>query len=101
MKIMPASFTRRLNGIVFRLPMMINCVEFEDFILDYLDGECSDKQKRLFEFHLRLCRECREYLAAYQRARILTRDALDAESREGLANVPEDLVAAVIAARHG
>lgn len=99
MRIMPKSLRRRLNGILFKLPMMITCEVFEDFILAYLDNELGDKQRRLFEFHLRFCRECREYLAAYQRARALTRDALDAESREELANVPEDLISAILASK--
>lgn len=99
MRVMPRSLMRRLHGIMFKLPMMITCEVFEDFILAYLDDELSDKQRRLFEIHLRFCRECREYLAAYQRARALTREALDAESREVLANVPEDLVSAIMAAR--
>jgi len=84
---------------MFKLPMMITCVEFEDFILAYLDDELSKGQKRVFEFHLAICTECRDYLAAYRAAMTVTRDALDAETAETLANVPEDLVSAVLAAQ--
>jgi anti-sigma factor RsiW len=84
---------------MFKLPMMITCVEFEDFILAYLDGELSTRQRRIFEFHLAACRECRDYLAAYRSAMTVTRDALDTQIAETLSNVPEDLVSAVLAAR--
>lgn len=84
---------------MFKLPMMISCVEFEEFILAYLDGELSSTQRRIFEFHMAVCRECREYLAAYKATMTITRDAIDAETTEMLANVPEDLVSAVLAAR--
>ena len=99
MKIMPQSISQRLRGIIFKLPMMITCAEFEGFILAYLDGELSNAQRRIFEFHLAVCRECRDYLAAYNAAMTVTRDALDAETTELLANVPEDLVSAVLAAK--
>ena len=48
-----------------RMHRMITCREFEDFVLQYLDDELSVRQRAMFEFHLRICRECREYLAAY------------------------------------
>jgi anti-sigma factor RsiW len=96
---MPHSVRQRIRGIMFKLPMMITCVEFEDFILAYLDGELSTRQRRIFEFHLAVCRECRNYLAAYRSAMTVTRDALDTQIAETLSNVPEDLVSAVLAAR--
>ena len=59
---------RRLKGFMLkRVHSMITCVEFEEFIIRYLDDSLSGTQKKKFEWHLRLCRECREYLAAYQR----------------------------------
>lgn len=98
MKIMPDSVRQRIRGIMFKLPLMITCVEFEEFMLAYLEGGLSNKQRRVFEFHLAVCTECRDYLAAYKAAMTVTRDALDTQSAETLANVPEDLVAAVLAA---
>ena len=99
MKIMPQSIRQRLKGIMFKLPMMITCIEFEEFILAYLDGELSNAKRRTFELHLAVCRECRDYLAAYKAAMTVTRDTLDAETTEILASVPEDLVAAVLASK--
>ena len=99
MKIMPKSIRQRLRGVMFKLPMMITCAEFEEFIVNYLDGELSDAKRRKFEIHLAVCRECRDYLAAYKSAMTVTRDTLDAETAETLADVPDDLVSAVLAAK--
>ncbi|WP_108881488.1 zf-HC2 domain-containing protein [Anderseniella sp. Alg231-50] len=99
MKIMPTSVRQRIRSIMFKLPLMITCAEFEEFILSYLDGSMSNRQRRIFEFHLAVCRECRDYLAAYRSAMTVTRDVLDAQTTETLADVPEDLVSAVLAAR--
>ena len=89
---------RRIHGMMFKLPLMITCEAFEDFILAYLEGDLTGRQKFVFEMHLKLCRECREYLAAYRTSLELAKsgEALVASS---LPEVPEDLVAAVMAAR--
>ena len=36
---------RRMQGALFKLPLMLSCVEFEEFILDYLEGSLSAKQR--------------------------------------------------------
>lgn len=99
MNIMSNSVRQRIRSIMFKLPLMITCVEFEEFILAYLDDELSTRQRRIFEFHLAVCRECRDYLAAYRTAMMVTGEVLDTQTVETLADVPEDLVGAVLAAR--
>jgi len=48
---------------------------------------------------LRLCRECREYLAAYERALEIAR-SVPASSGEAVPqDVPEDLIKAILDAR--
>ena len=47
-KIMPHSVRQRIKGIMFKLPMMITCVEFEDFILAYLDDESEHQAEADF-----------------------------------------------------
>ncbi len=90
---------RRLKGAMMkRMHGMITCREFEAFVLAYLDGELPAKQAKRFEWHMRLCRECREYLAAYRRALGAGQAVLGAE--ETLPDdVPEDLIAAILDAR--
>lgn len=85
---------RRLHGMMFKLPMMITCEAFEDFILAYLESELSGRQKFIFEMHLKLCRECRDYLKAYKTALELAKSSGALPQK-----VPEDLVTAVLAAR--
>ena len=91
---------RRLKRFMMnRMHNMITCRELEDFIQRYLAGELADKQRSKFEWHLRLCRECREYLAAYKRTQEITGALLAPATSPVPDNVPEDLVKAVLEAR--
>ncbi len=82
-----------------RMHRMITCREFEDFVLQYLDDELSVRQRAMFEFHLRICRECREYLAAYQRTVEIGRAAFKDANEAVPEDVPEDLIKAILEAR--
>ncbi len=77
------------------MPMMMTCQQFEDFIVDYLEDALPKKTRKAFEFHIRMCRECRDYLAAYQRTREIARETARVST---LDDVPEDLLAAVMQA---
>lgn len=93
------SLKRAMKGMMLRnLPGMITCVEFEDFIVSYLDGTLDARKRRLFERHIRLCRECREYLAAYRRSVQLGKAVFAEPHAPVPADVPEDLVDAVLKA---
>ncbi len=86
---------RRMHGMMFKLPGMISCSEFEDFILEYLDDELPKGKRLIFEMHLKVCRECREYLASYQKGLALLPTVKDDDISD-VENVPEDLVNAVL-----
>ncbi len=88
------SFGKR---VLFYMPFMITCREFEDFMIDYLENELPERQKRVFEFHLKVCRECRDYLAAY--TRVIEVSNKVAKARDDLPDVPEDFIKAILAAR--
>ena len=90
---------RRIHGVMFKLPGMISCREFEDFVLAYLEEELSSTQRRIFEMHLRLCRECREYLEDYRKTLSATRN-LSLVEKDALEEVPEDLITAILDARN-
>jgi anti-sigma factor RsiW len=91
---------RRLKGTMLkRMHSMITCREFEDFVIRYLDGELPAKQAKTFEWHMRICRECREYLSAYRRAIEIGKAALGPADKPVPAEVPEDLVKAVLESR--
>lgn len=91
----PKTLRRRLHSVMFRAPMMITCEEFEDFILDYLEGGLTGRQRFVFEAHLKICAECRAYLTEYRRAMSM----IDAQRDAPACEVPEDLVTAILAAR--
>jgi anti-sigma factor RsiW len=91
---------RRAKGAMLKhMHRMITCREFEDFVLRYLDGELSTRQRSVFELHMRLCRECREYLAAYQRTIEVGREAFKSADEALPDDVPEDLIKAILEAR--
>ena len=90
---------RWAKGIMLRMPLMITCREFEDFILDYCDDTLPDRQKFIFELHIKVCRECRDYLAAYRRTIEIAHRLSDNDQPELPDSVPDDLVEAVLAAR--
>ncbi len=89
---------RRIRGVMFKLPLMITCETFEEFILAYLEGELPPRQKFVFDLHLKVCPECRTYLKAYKASLELARQSGEGANMDP-DEVPEDLVAAVVAAR--
>ena len=93
---------RRLKGFMLkRMHSMITCREFEEFIMNYLDGSLPRAQRKKFEWHLRICRECREYLAAYRRTIEIGQAVLGPAHESVPEDVPEDLIRAVLDSREG
>jgi anti-sigma factor RsiW len=91
---------RWLKGLMLNhVHRMITCKEFEGFVLSYLDDDLPAAQRSVFELHMRLCRECRDYLAAYQRAQELGVATLGPCEEAVPDDVPEDLVKAILDAR--
>ena len=89
-----------LKSIMFRhLHGMMTCKEFEDFVQAYVDDELASPQRSVFARHLRLCRECRDYLTAYQRTIEVGRTVLTAPEDPLPGDVPEDLIKAILEAR--
>ncbi len=92
----------RLKGYLLKhMHGMITCREFEDFVIDYLDGQLSERHRRVFEMHIRLCRECREYLTAYQQSIEAGRAVFSASDDPVPDDVPEDLINAILKANAG
>lgn len=93
---------RFIKGKMVRyVPGMITCSEFEQFIDDYLNKELTPRETTVFERHLKLCRECRQYLAAYQNSIALGKAAF-AEKSNDLPipkEIPTDLLQAILEAR--
>jgi len=77
----------------------VTCRELADFIGDYLSGELRADSRAEFERHLRLCPNCRRYVAEYELTVKLGKRAFADEDAGVPADVPEDLVQAILAAR--
>jgi len=77
----------------------VTCRELVEFLMDYLDGQLSEPERRCFEDHLEECPGCVAYLATYQETIRLGKEACTAGDDMLPPDLPEDLVRAVLAAR--
>jgi anti-sigma factor RsiW len=76
----------------------VTCRELADFVMGYLDGELEAEQRRRFEAHLAECPDCVRYLREY-RATVHASQNAYADADDVPADVPDDLVKAILAAR--
>jgi predicted anti-sigma-YlaC factor YlaD len=98
----PSPTRRWMMRLLFKLPNMISCIEFEAFVLDYFEEELTSRQRSMFELHLKVCPECRTYLRHYRETVVLLKTSsrsIDQTRTQQLQTVPEDLIAAIIEAR--
>jgi anti-sigma factor RsiW len=79
--------------------MGMTCRELIDFLGAYLDGELSEAVRRRFAEHLAACPECSAYLATYRATVKLAKGTIRDPDGPVPADVPEDLVKAILAAR--
>ena len=82
-----------------RLPGLLTCTQFEALVDAYIDGELGPVARGAVDFHMRSCPVCRRYLVAYRKVRDLATETLTLPEAEALESVPDDLVAAILAAR--
>jgi putative zinc finger protein len=77
----------------------VTCREFADFMMDCLSNELAGESRTQFEYHLTLCVNCRKYLRSYEETVKLGKRAFDDGDSALPADVPDDLVKAILAAR--
>ena len=82
--------------VLNRVYGMLTCRQFEEFVQAYHDGELTKKELRMFNLHLRVCRECREYLASYQRSIEISTAVLGQLHEPAPDKVPADLVETIL-----
>ena len=100
MAALATSVMRKAKAFMFRsLPMMISCREFEEFLIDYFEDSLPKRQRLVFEIHMKICRECREYLVAFKRSIDVSKRVFTDLDEQVPDDVPEDLVRAIIDAR--
>lgn len=74
----------------------MTCRDFADFLLDYVEGELPIEARRRFDEHIGVCPDCMQYLQHYTAAMEAGRLAM---AEDLAADVPDELVNAILAAR--
>ena len=77
-------------------PRMITCREFNDFIIQYIEGTLTDKQSTLFNRHMRVCPMCRNFLKTYIAAYKAKDHIFPYEDIDVPDAVPQDLIEAIL-----
>ena len=77
----------------------MTCRDFTDFLDQYLTGDLPTPTLAQFEHHLLLCTNCVRYLSQYRDAIALGQAAFNNLTDPVPADVPEDLVSAILRAR--
>ena len=77
----------------------LKCREVVEFLDRYLTSELPESQRREFDWHLRLCGSCRAYLRTYRDTISLEKRTFAGEDAGCDSGIPEELVAAILAAR--
>ena len=78
---------------------MVTCREFDDFIIDYLEGGLPVWQKYMCWLHVKMCRDCANFIQEYRRVIMLGQRAFDCPDNTVPDSVPEELVKAAMAHR--
>ena len=77
----------------------MTCREFADFIMGYLAAELPPDTQASFQRHLSLCDNCQAYLKSYEETVKLGQRAFDDDDAGVPADIPEDLIKAIVDAR--
>ena len=77
----------------------MTCHELIEFLSAYVDGELSEDVRFRFDAHVAACPECSAYLKSYEATVKLAKTAVGGSDDPVPADVPEDLVKAILAAR--
>jgi len=75
----------------------MTCREFADFLSDYFSGELDLARREVFDRHLSVCSDCRNYLSTYRTTVKLTQTAFVDDQIP--ADVPPQLLRAILQAR--
>ena len=77
----------------------MTCREFIEFFIDYFEGNLSAHERREFAEHLTECEDCTAYLMNYEQTIRLGKAACTDPDAPLPADVPEELVQAILASR--
>ena len=77
----------------------MTCRDVTDVLDRYLDGELPRRQRLAIKLHLLLCRNCRNYLRSYELTIRAAKAAMLDLDGPPPADMPEELVKAILASR--
>jgi anti-sigma factor RsiW len=77
----------------------VTCREFADFMSEYLGGELAADARARFERHLSRCPSCVAYLAHYRATVATGKKAFAEADAPAPADIPEELIQAILASR--
>jgi len=77
----------------------VNCREFVDFLMAYIDGELPEGERTVFDAHMVDCPPCLTYLETYKETVELGQDVCRDSDGPIPDEVPGRLVAAILASR--
>jgi anti-sigma factor RsiW len=80
--------------------LSLKCREVIEFLDRYIADELPAGQRREFDWHLRLCRSCRAYLRTYRETILLGKKTHAGTGKDAAGEIPEELVAAILASSH-
>jgi hypothetical protein len=91
---------RKLEALFLRhFPGQVTCGEFERFIIEYCEGGLTERQRRIFEFHMGFCPMCRVHFEGYRKTIEMGRRVFT-DTSEPL-QAPQELINAVLTAHTG
>jgi len=76
----------------------IDCKSLENFIIDFLEDNLPAHEKMMFQKHIGECKHCEDYLQGYRKSIELSKAALTGKTSDKVENIPDDMVAAILAA---
>jgi len=79
----------------------MTCRDVTDVLDRYLDGDLSARQRLFLRVHLLGCRDCRNYLQSYELTTRAAKAAMLDLDGPPPAQMPEELVRAILASREG
>ncbi|MCH7518860.1 MAG: zf-HC2 domain-containing protein [Candidatus Dadabacteria bacterium] len=88
--------SKSIRSLLFKIPYMLNCREFEEFIDDYIDGKLLSSVSRKVYLHLLACWDCKSYIRAYKRSIEMSKAFCDKLDSEVLEDVPDELISIVL-----
>ena len=78
---------------------MLTCKQFDEFMVDFLEHDLPFRQKLGCWLHLKMCRDCTQFVREYRQTIALGKQAFDDPNDPVPESVPDELIDAALAHR--